>query len=281
MIACGMFIFITYLPLLTFSGLASVTDNQYTKGSAESSLSFFLGMFDQWYYLRGLMGEWFCFDLLSKFPGVILMILPVLLLWFRKEDKNYRNFIIIYISFFFAFIAVTVYLKTYPYNRNMIAHGYMIWMVILISIFSSLRTVVFIHPFKLRNLLNLERPAKFTVSISLILAVSIFFSTYENYMRNPSDLYGYPVRGKYASLEKCQFEIRPNTTVFLDNESFYWWYVLRKKFPNSGITTESNRFRNNHQDYSVWQKKDRGLVDTTEYKIISDCEEFLIYERKR
>jgi hypothetical protein len=262
--ACGMCIlFLCYLPFLGFSGLASMTDNQYMKATAATSLEFIPKLFSDGNYYRHLFAEWFCFDLLARFPGYILLLLPLVSLAVKWNNKPYRDLMKLYVSMLLAFLLVCIVMKNMPFNRNMIAHGYFVWLVLLLVL-----STVF-------------KNEKIRKGFFALMLVATVFSTRENYHFMDYGLYYYNVNDKYKSLDSCAFNMEPSSTVYLDNESFYWWYVLRKKFPEHKLQVISNRAAFKRQDYAIWMETDSSFIDTSGYKMLSDCSEFRIYKREK
>lgn len=263
--ASGMIIlFLGYLPLLTFSGLSSMTDNQYMKATSSSVLEFLGKSFADRDYYRKLFTEWFCFDLLSKWPGYILVLLPFIGLvkkW-RNNEEGYLPLLKIYVSMILAFPIVCMVLKNMPYSRNMLSHGYLVWLVVLLVLFTITR--------------QLPKLYKFLIAL---LAVGTIFSTTENYKFMDYGLYYYNVADRYKSLDSAQFKVKPSSTVFLDNESFYWWYMLRKKFPDEHLEISHNTLNFHSQDYYIVNLL-TNKPDTIAYDSVTKQAEFLVMRRK-
>ncbi len=263
MVAGMSLLFLCYVPLLTFSGLSSMTDNQYMKATAGSSLEFIPKLLNEASYFRHLFAEWFCFDIMARVPGYFLLLLPLVALFNKWNGKPYRPLLNMYFSMLLAFLLVCIVMKNMAFSRNMLAHGYLVWMMLLI-VLSSLPKQKWIQK-----------------AFLTLMLVATVFSTRENYKFSPYGLYYYDVEQKYESLRACKFHYSPSSSVFLDNESFYWWYVLREKFPNHKHNIESNRPAFKQQDYSIMRVEDIQLADTVMYEKISDCSEFVIFRKRR
>lgn len=264
MVSGMIILFLCYLPLLTFSGLSSMTDNQYMKATSSSVLEFMSKSFADSDYYRKLFTEWFCFDLLSKWPGYILLLLPFIVLvkkW-RGGEERYLPLIKIYASMLLAFPLVCMVLKNMPYSRNMIAHGYFVWLILLLVLFTLTRKLPRLYIF-----------------LAVLLAVATVFSTRENYKFMDYGLYYYNVTDRYKSLDSAQFSVKPSSTVFLDNESFYWWYILRKRFPHAHLAISHNTPCFHSQDYYIVNLL-TDKPDTVMYDSITKQAEFVVMRRE-
>lgn len=249
------------LPFLTFSGISAMSESRWIRHEDVDSLTF-LFQLNKTHYFNGLFGEWFCFLSPNVLYGLVLVLFPFILIILLKKDKRFRYFIISYFTLLIAFVLIAVLMRKLPFYRNMIAHSYLVILFILITL----------------SVLFSTRILKMFLGVLILMAIPFF--TYYNFKRIPEDLYYYGVTSYYNKLYGSKTEIKQNSTVYLDDESFFWWYVVRTKYIDKGVRIDYNNFRFNNQDYCIVPINSSIPEDSSKYKLVEVCDDFNIFERQ-
>jgi hypothetical protein len=216
------------LPLLTFSGLASLTDNRYVQ-PAKTSAWHFLTHLNEKHYFNGLFSEWFSSGSASLTIGLICGALPLFLFIYPRQNKERRLLGIAYYSIVFAFLIMSVFMLKLPFYRNLIAHGYLALIVSIIAVLPWFRA----------------KWSQVFFGIALFSIGVLFLQ--KNNARIPNDLYYYDVKTEFEKTSRIPTSIDVSKPIHLDYESFYWWYVLREKYPEKQLMIEPNRPMNIQQ----------------------------------
>ncbi|MBK9012898.1 MAG: hypothetical protein IPM82_01795 [Saprospiraceae bacterium] len=241
--------FILYLPLLSFSGIGAVTDNKYVQSENTTHLHF-LSHLNERHYFDGLFSEWFCVDNGSVFLGIMGLLLPMLL--FAKSSK-YRERMVLGVAYYsigIAFLCMSVFILKLPYYRNMIAHGYLALLVPIIAILPYFRSKY------MRPILG-----------ALLLIIAAVFAK-KNYTRIPNNLYYYDVAHEFKKNKKTKININPLRPIYLDYESFYWWYVLQKKYPGQKLQIKPNRPKSSQPASQIVQHDSLSHTDPGLYQML-------------
>jgi hypothetical protein len=209
------------LPLLTFSGIRALADNRFVQQDA-STWRFIMDT-DFGQYFGGLFIEWYCLENAGLAMGAACLALPAMLFIYHKNDPKYRVFGVAYYSIVFAFIFMAAIMSKLPFYRNLIAHGYLTLMTMIVAVlplFSS-------------------KKARFIFGAFLLLVATAF--VYKNHGLVPNNLYYYNVEGDFNKLNRKALNPALSKAIYLDDEATYWWYVLRKKYPDKPLVFEFNR----------------------------------------
>lgn len=209
---CMAISMIQYLPLLTISGLASLSENKYVKGEQVSQWHF-LTHLNKHHYFDNLFAEWFCVDG-SSLVIVIALLVAVISLIFNPSSHHQKKALgIAYISIVLAFIGMAVLLLKLPFYRNLIAHGYLSLMVLVLAIVPLFNS----------------KGKRYILGI--LLFTFAVFSIKTNVEKLPNNLYYYDVDYEYKKNQAIELELDITKPIYLDYEDFYWWYVLKKRYP--------------------------------------------------
>jgi hypothetical protein len=95
----------------------------------------------------------------------------------------------------------------------------------------------------------------------------------------PVNLYYFDNNSYYNKLSECKTIFRPGCTVYLDDECFYWQYILNTRYPNQGIRVMLNGPSFNRQDYCIMPIGFMPPSDTTIYRIVESNNGYNIFER--
>lgn len=257
--ACSM---IFLLPLLSFSGLAAITNNSYVQPESVTTI-YFLTHINEQHYFNGLFYEWFSFNTPFILIGVAIILLPMLSFFYPQNNRRYRSMGILCLSMLVAFLFMLIVMKRLPFYRNLIAHGYLALMFLIIAIIPLFRTKMMRFGFV------------------VLLMIGIAFSAVNNYKRMPDSLYYYGVNDMFSRLSESKTIFRPESTVFLDDECFYWWYVLKVKYPEQTPRIAYNRTSFDNQDYCIMPVDSLLPAGSVRYRLIECCFDFNIYKRTK
>ena len=255
------FSLITYLPLLTFSGSRSITDNKYVRAS-DSSTWYFLTHLNEQRFFDVLFKEWFSVEQAPLLVGAICVLTPILFyisISLKRNDKsviapifNSKNNALgtIYLSILTAFFLMVILMVKFPFTRNLIAHGYLVLLVFMIT------------------LIQVFRSKKVRILIAFLLLLYIGFAGKNNFNKMPYHLYYYDVAGYVNKMKKMDVDIKPGSSVYLDDECFYWWYIIKNKFSDREIKIVYGRSLFNNQDYCIMPVDSFPPVDTLMYELL-------------
>jgi hypothetical protein len=253
---------ILILPLLSFSGLAALAGNKYVQPENATAWHF-LTHLNEHRYFNGVFSEWFCTGSLSPLIGAAMLLLPALLFIYPRKDPKRRVLGIIYFSIMIVFLGMAVLMLKLPFYRNLIAHGYLALLVILIALAPVFQS-------------KLMR-----ISFGVALITCAGYSAYRNYHRIPGNLYYYDVSAYFHKVSQFKTDFKPSSSIYLDNECFYWWYVLQKKYPNRELSIELNRPRFNLQDYCVMHLDSFPPAGTGLYQLVEIGNEHQIFKKRK
>jgi hypothetical protein len=251
---------LVFLPLLSFSGLAALDSNVYVR-PGNSSIWNLIKDLSEGIYFKGLFDEWFCLGSPGFLIGFACVLCPLLMFFYPPNNKRFRALGILYFSMMIAFFFMTALMLRVPFNRNMIAHGYVTLMFILIILIP---------------LLNSRR---IRIAFGFVLSVFIVYSAYINFKRMPVNLYYFDNNSYYYKLSGSKTVFKPGSTVYLDDECFYWQYIVNTCYPKQEIMVMLNRPSFNRQDYCIMPVGFMPPSDTTSYRIVERIDEYNIFER--
>ena len=256
------FSLVAYLPLLTFSGLRSITQNKYVQ-SADTTTFYFITHLNEQKFFNVLFREWFCTLEVVLLIGIIGISLPVLLFFVNKKNTAQKKLGIIYFSILFAFLAMAILMLRFPFTRNLIAHGYLVSVVLLVTL-SHLFGSKFLQ-----------------IILTVLVVVYAGFIGHHNYKKIPYHLYYYGVAEYELSIGKFTPDMKSGSTVYLDDNCFYWWAVLKNKFPEKEIKMDYGRSRFNRQDYCIMPIDSLPPANKSDYELLEKgAGQFLFYKKK-
>jgi hypothetical protein len=250
-----------FLPLFTFSGYSALANNNYVRPEDSNLWGFIKHTYEQGYF-KGLFDEWFCFGTSTALIGVACILSPLWMFIYPTNCKKCRVLAVLYVSMVIAFIFLTVLMFRLPLYRNMIAHGYIIEMFILIV------------------LISLAKSRILQIVFGLVLSSVIVFSAYSNFNRMPENLYYYNVNSYGKKLQETKTMFKTESTIYLDEECYYWRYIINSKFSDKEIRIVLNGQRFYKQDYCILPVGLLPPSDSTLYKIVERIDDFNIFEKK-
>jgi hypothetical protein len=251
---------LVFLPLLSFSGIASLDSNAYVRPANANVWDLIKDLVEHVYF-RGLFDEWFCFGSSSVLIGIACVLCPFLMFFYPPDDRRFRALGILYFSMMIAFFMMTAFMLKLPFNRIMIAHGYATLMFVLIILI---------------RLLN-SRGARIAFGFVMLLFVTC--SAFINFNRMPVNLYYFDNNSYYNKLSECKTIFRRGSTVYLDDECFYWQYVLSTRYPAQGLRIMLNEPTYNRQDYCIMPAGSKPPSDTTLYRVKESIDGYTIFEK--
>ncbi len=253
---------LVFLPLLSFSGIASLNSNVYVRPRNANLWDLIKDISDNIYF-KGLFDEWFSFGSSTFLIGIACVLCPLLMFFYPPHNKKYRAMGILYFSMMSAFCLMTAIMLRVPFNRIMIAHGFVSLMFVLIMLMTLVKS-------------RLARMA-----FGFVLSAGILYSAYINFNRIPVNLYYFDNNSYCNKLSESKTLFRPGCTVYLDDECFYWQYILTSRYPNHGIRFLLNVPSFNSQDYCIMPIGFKPPSDTTLYRMVESIDEYAIFERRK
>ncbi len=254
-------VFLLYLPCLCFSGLRSLTANQYVTGNNNFGELFGIIIPTFKNYLDYCF---FRFIMKDNTVDFILFLLPLCLLFYKKNKTA------IFLGWFFiatwaSCIMLAFIMKIFPVDRALI---WQFSFTLALSMYS-----VYLLISSLADQVHLPVLSIVVVPLLLVL-VSVNFV----------------IKGKTnAAFSLCHFEVNPwnlsiaegitnipiGSSVAFSDESFYWYYLCEKSGYNTSKCIKGN------EDYYVKYYKDQ-FRDGMEvnYTTLKNLELFTIYKRK-
>jgi hypothetical protein len=104
-------------------------------------------------------------------------------------------------------------------------------------------------------------------------------SAFINFNRMPVNLYYFDNNSYYNKLSECKTIFRRGSTVYLDDECFYWQYVLSTRYPAQGLRIMLNEPTYNRQDYCIMPAGSKPPSDTTLYRVKESIDGYTIFEK--
>ena len=225
-LVAGLCVFLFYLPALCFSGLSSFAENKYVTPAFSSFAQF-------WDDFPSRFTHYICWGLTFIFAeenplNYVLFLLPCALLA-AKERKD-KMLGVFYIIQWIVFIAMVIIMQRFPFKRNLIIH-YSISLCLLLY-----TTYLFCRFLAARSRLQLLHSIIFAV---LVLPVAIHLAT--AFTKNaPVMLYGPDNNELYAGNKKSVASLNVQGDIAFSEESFYWLYLYRQRFPQAKRCTSGN-----------------------------------------
>lgn len=255
-VGTGLATFLSYLPLLSFSGLAAVASNRYVEPAYDGPLEL-IGSLPS--YLGGLFNEWFLVP--YWWLGLVLLVLPALLLIFMRRQGSLIVIAKVQLGQVAAFLLLSLLLYRLPFYRNLIAQSCLSLLVLLCGLLSALKPI----------------GAKRVAFVVFPLLAGVEAAV--NHQRIPRYLYYYPVHESYQSLLDCPVGLAEGDTVLLMEQGFLWAAALKEKYPEyKNINIDLNRAAFQQQLYLIARPQE--YTDTVNYEKIMDCAGFGIWKRK-
>lgn len=255
--ACAL---IDGLPLLTFSGIGAIAENRYVKAGNTTAWDFFIHLNSQNYF-NGLFAEWFGISAETAWPGVILLLVPLMSVFFiKKAPSGFKTLIATYISLLLVFILMAVVMRRLPFYRNMLGHGHLVLFCILLSVYFWLREA----PLRARQAM---------AGLLLLWAMAVAWRSYQNM---PERLYYYPINGYARHFEDCPVDFKPGSTVYVDGECYYWAAFFSQKRAHLHLKTALNPAAFNQQDYCIMPKGVAPPGKDGAYELIAEWDEYVV-----
>lgn len=240
--------YLCYLPTLAFSGIGSITHNDYVSPSKFKTMTtFWSNMWSPMFrtYLSHIFSD---IRIHTFAPDFLLLTLPFLLV-FATKNKNLKLAGLFYLCAWLVFFIVATVMKRIPFERNLIGH------------YSLSLAMLFLLVYWLSGLFKVKI-AQFVIMPAVLLAFSVHFMlTNEKFLKET--LYEYSVNETYL-FHKDRLNIIPaaSTVGFSDGE-FYSYYICRKngcmvkKCPDGN---EAYYVTQDNEGYPVWLKNNYQLL---------------------
>jgi len=248
-------VLILYLPAVSFSGWASILDNKYVASGQESIMTFLKSAFTSGYF-QGLFNDFFGTGSYT-WLGVVMILLSFILAWLGRKKTALGLYIF---SLIVIFLIMSVVLRKFPFYRNLVSHGLMIWYLTLLMI------VVMIE--------GRKRIYHVFFSISLLAMISYF--TYSNFSKFPFHLYYYDVNGFGNSLATYDVSDFKDAKVFIHDESFFWYTPIKKVTNNIQLGSTLGQ----HADVIIIDNTRSNTIDTTLWTKYGELGESQLWKKK-
>ena len=212
----GCLIFLFFLPLLCFSGLASVTENRYVKVTHLQSVGEFLPALKD----SILATIQYCFSgRLSPYniSYIIMFVIPFLCIPFIRKSKGIFTLLFAILAWIMVWIIV-LRTQSYPFMRNLIAHFSFTLACLFIACFLFLQQI----------LENRYKILRGILTAIILIPLSIHFISYDK-SHIHSAMYFYDVDIGYTCLQDALRAIPKGAHVGLSDEGFYWEFMLHNR----------------------------------------------------
>ena len=209
------FVFVFYLPALSFSGVAAFTDNKYVRADAKSLWEFaaqFAGLSDFFmnYAFSSVFTE-------KTYFGLYALYLLPLSLALSKDRKNHA-IVLFYVLMWLSVVLIVLVMKKIPFSRNLIVQ-YSI----------GLSTIVYTAYYWLQEWgrrRNIQKTATAAFG-GIIISLSLIFV-----MRFPKiageQLYFNRANELYEANSRGVATLPIDTPIGFSHESFYWYFLSKK-----------------------------------------------------
>lgn len=256
----GVGIFLVYLPLLCYSGAASLVGNNHHPGTFAETL------WSSWAYFYELVTlQSFGFLGGQKLLALGFFILPFLLfLLSGKIMSRYKGLLFLYAVLWLSVGLLTIATGQFPIMRGL---GFQMQIGLLMVLLLSVTLVTHSGMGKLAAL------SLFAVVIP-VCAVRMY---HFNKDFSNTALYGQDTRSFLSGLEALPQGFKPADRIWLSDESFIWPFILKG---NNPVDLYDCNF--NNQELLFLSEDDRPLPDTVmhRYKERNRAGWFIIYERQ-
>ena len=217
------FVFLLYLPALCFSGIPAFTSNIYVVAYYNNWMEFLPSFsINTNSFINSFSSMAFGGDTVVNYA---LFFLPLFLFLSRRKERRLMAFF--YLLLWLAYVINTVHMRHNPFNRNMIMHYSITIGFMVFTFYLLVKKAVGFLPSA-----NLSRSLSVILFCLPILALAGFQARYAK-RSIATDLYEYDVNKAHISnLSETQL-IDNAATIGCSNESFHFYYYLRKKHPNT------------------------------------------------
>jgi hypothetical protein len=225
----GAFVFMFYLPALSFSGVEAFIDNKYVRADAKSLWEFaaqFAGLSD--FFMNYAFSS--VFTEKTYFLLYALYLLP-LSLAFSKDRKNHA-IILFYILMWLSVVLIVLGMKKIPFSRNLIVQ-YSIGL-------SAIAYTAYYWLQEWGRRRNIQKTATAVFGGIIILLSLIFVMRFPKiageqlYFNRANELYEANSRG-VATLPS-------DTPIGFSHESFYWYFLSKKAGLETRFCPQGNEF---------------------------------------
>lgn len=258
--------YLLYLPLLCFSGLASLAANGYV-----APMSGFkqrpLGDFLQWMWMtfQSYVTHIFSNVHLGTISFDLVLYLVPLALLFRRKNKFSVMFGLFYVLMWAVFFILVIVMKRLPFERNLIAH-YSITLAGVILVVEWITSSA-------AKKTSLQIPLAFVFVLVVISFAYHFFTTNDTFIK--VTLYEHDVDATYKELSKGLEYIPPGSTVAFSDEGFFYRYICMKNGCKiSNCPTGSETF------YVTENYEQMPQAFSENYEMVKSLGDHAIYKRK-
>ncbi len=247
-----------YLPMLCFSGIATIAQNKYVTAAATPMPEFLQHFYDTSQYNCNC-GFWGA-QYQNNWRNYLIFFAPLLLL-FRKRWFYYGLF---YSLLWGVYIAMVLYMKRDTFSRNLIGHFSISLAMIFLVIYALLQEVShFIKPFRSK-------------AIYVCIAASAcgyYICSFDEAAK--FSLYGSDNNRLYTETEASLSIIPPGSSIGLSDADFMYYYIMRKK----GCTV-SRCHLSNEQYVIFYQEEVLPGSLMAHYMLFDHKGEFNFYKKK-
>ena len=209
------FVFLFYLPAFCFSGINAFAENRYVSsvvGTWEEFVPDFIEKFKYFvnYGFSFMLGE-------NHWINYLMFVLPVALIFSR--NRSIKLFGVFYVLLWGVFILLVLYMKRFPFCRNLIIHYSITQAFVVLALFSVIHFIASKFRFKL-------------ITYILFPAAAVMLSNHylKAYKENFEFLlYFNHVNEIYKLNDEGINTIPKGSSIGFSNESFYWYYYCNKR----------------------------------------------------
>ncbi len=212
--------FLLYLPVLCFSGLSSISENNYVQPMGAylhtGRWPYAVWMFQN---IGPLLTHIFSDYNWNNIPVSLLLYFAPIALLFCGTNRYFRLLGIFYCSIWITFFIVSIGMKRLPFERNLIGHHSVTLAGVLI-LFFWLATI-------LANIVRNKPVAWIAFSLLSSGMALHFFNTNQSYLKET--LYEFNVNALYKEKSEWLDIIPAGSKAAFSDEEFYTYYICKKK----------------------------------------------------
>lgn len=215
---CLLTVFIMYLPALGFSGLHSLTANDYVKAAQSPLIDFLKPLVD---VIRTFINHIFSFLVHEDHPLIFVLFLSPLLLFLSKK-KGDRDLGTFYVVLWLVWLLICVSMRRQPFSRNMVLHYSFTLVLAVYSIFVLIRMAAE----KVRSV-RLRLVLLYTFFSIPAVSLAVEFCRWGIINAN-FFLYSMDVSGIHKAYITDQQHVPANSSIVCSGERYCMYYYFRK-----------------------------------------------------
>jgi hypothetical protein len=257
-VICLIFVFVAYLPALSFSGIRALLENRYVAPGDASLKEFSVS-------LKGMAKSYFSFCFADpeekKWMSWILAFVPLFLLFRKKAEERYWG--VFYVIMWVCLWSVMAVMKKIPFQRCM--NGYYIITVLLLVVVVGKMAIYIARGWKLSVVKYALLPVAF------LLLSGYFFVKGKKHLA--LFLYWHNNNQSYAELSPAINQLPEGSRVGFSEEAFYLYYIGKKR----GL--QANKCLRGDEDHYIKNSSEPLPPAVASFSLFQRVGEYEIYRR--